>query len=226
MAGRHPCRGLKQAQSTSSYPSTTEVTVKVAFHKWKSRGVSSSSAAASTSEVNNFAVGRRSRPHSEFGSGATNHTGQDSLPTTPPKLPLHSGVRALDVARAVPSRPHTIGMTRPDTDPDDSAPSPAAIVDADGLPVVSVQALLARLMICDSPGDLARVCNVLSVLTGAGVVAAQHQSAIAEWARRIDGYALSDVLPSMASHDHPVLSEANHLQAIQATQQPIRRPMP
>lgn len=99
------------------------------------------------------------------------------------------------------------------TDPKTTRPDAAHIVTADGIPVVSVRALISRLQQVTNRDDIDHVCQVVADLTGTSSTV-DRQAAEAEWQMAVIAHVFADP----AAPDSAVDAEAARLDAAEDSQ--------
>lgn len=113
---------------------------------------------------------------------------------------------------------HGVNHVADDPQPTNDAATYTRIVDAEGRPVMSVNALIARLRISSGRADLESVCQVLPVLAGANAAKDYQGDGLAEWENRVADYALGI---ESVDEDNPAVAELQRLDAVRATQHPL-----
>lgn len=92
-------------------------------------------------------------------------------------------------------------------------PEDARVGSVDGVPVVSVHALIARLQQVTSRAEIEHFCDVLATLTGTPTPV-DRQAALAEWRSTV----VLHVLAHPQAPETAVDLEAAHLEAVQDSQ--------
>lgn len=87
------------------------------------------------------------------------------------------------------------------------------VVTADGAPLVSVEALIARLQQAAGRADIEHLCEVLATLTGTPTQV-DRQAALAEWQAAVVGHVLADLRAPASAVD----AEVVQLEAVQDSQ--------
>ncbi|NLH70120.1 MAG: hypothetical protein GX454_08060 [Brooklawnia sp.] len=98
----------------------------------------------------------------------------------------------------------------------------ARITDDAGRPVMSVNALVARLRSCTSRTDLDHVTDVLATITSSlppgSAPADDRLAGLAEWDHTVAGHALADHTKPVATNTHPTVAETQRIDSATASQ--------
>lgn len=101
----------------------------------------------------------------------------------------------------------------------------AWITNDAGQPVISVNALVARLHACTSRADLTHVTDVLATLASSApqrsAPSEDRQAGLAEWDHTVTRHALADPTKPVATNQHPTVAEAQRIDSVGASQRTI-----
>ena len=101
----------------------------------------------------------------------------------------------------------------------------AQIVDDTGRPVLSVNAVVARLRSCTSRADMVNVADVLAIIVTTtpqeSPPAEDRLAGLAEWDHAVAGHALADPTRPVATNEHATVAETQRIDATTASQRTI-----
>lgn len=101
----------------------------------------------------------------------------------------------------------------------------AQIIDDTGRPVLSLNAVVARLRSCTSRADVMHVADVLAVIATTtpheSPPAEDRLAGLAEWDHAVAGHALADPTRPVAMNEHPTIAETHRIDSATASQRTI-----
>lgn len=101
----------------------------------------------------------------------------------------------------------------------------AWIINDAGQPVMSVNALVARLHACTTRVDLTHVTDVLAAIASSApqgsVPADDRRAGLAEWDHSVTRHALADSTRPVATNEHPTVAEAQRIDSVGTSQRAL-----